>query len=72
MFEVLSKVDGRHATLAEVAFELVAISEGGREPGGDFGHGELRYGLRTTGASSLNSVAVGEGGFQALKGVGQD
>ena len=33
--EVLGEVDGRHPAFAEVAFDLVAVREGGRESGGD-------------------------------------
>ena len=40
--EVFGEVDSRHAALAEVALELVAVGEGCGEPGGDLGHGWLR------------------------------
>ncbi len=36
------KGDRRHAAFAEVAFDPVAVGEGGGEPGGDLGHGCLR------------------------------
>jgi len=39
VLEVLGEVDGRHAAFAEVAFDPVAVREGGREPGRDLGHG---------------------------------
>ena len=42
VLEVLGKVDGGHAALAKVAFDLVAVGQGGREPGGDLGHAEIR------------------------------
>ncbi len=35
--------DGRHATFAEVALELVAVGENGGEPGGNLGHGPIRW-----------------------------
>ncbi len=38
VLQVLSEVHGRHAAFAQVAFDLVAVSEGGRESGGDLGH----------------------------------
>ena len=38
VLEVLGQVYGGHATFAEVALDLVAVREGGREPGGDLGH----------------------------------
>ncbi len=38
MLEVLGQIDGRHAAFAQMAFDLVAVGEGGREPGGDLGH----------------------------------
>ena len=38
VLQVLSEVDGRHASFAEVALDFVAIGEGGREAGGDLGH----------------------------------
>ncbi len=39
VLQVLGEIHGRHAAFAEVAFDLVAVGEGGREPGGDLGHG---------------------------------
>ncbi len=39
VLQIVSEVDVRHAAFAQVAFNLVAVSEGGREPGGDLGHG---------------------------------
>ncbi len=39
VLEVLGEVDRRHAAFAEVALDLVAVREGGREAGGDLGHG---------------------------------
>ncbi len=39
VLQVLGDIDGRHAAFAQVAFDLVAVSEGGREPGGVLGHG---------------------------------
>ena len=32
-------VDVRHATFAQVAFDFVAVGQGGREPFGDLRHG---------------------------------
>ena len=43
--QVLREVDSRHAATAEFAFNGVAVSEGGREPGGNLGHG-AKIGLR--------------------------
>ena len=38
-------IDRCHATFAEVAFDQVAVGEGGREPARDLGHEEkLRFG----------------------------
>ncbi len=39
MLDVVGQIDVRHATFAQVAFDFVAVREGGREPGGDLGHG---------------------------------
>jgi hypothetical protein len=38
LLEVLGEVDGRHAAFAEVAFDPVAVREGGREAFSDVGH----------------------------------
>ena len=38
VFDVVGEVDRSHAAFAKVAFDPVAVSQGGREPGGDFGH----------------------------------
>ncbi len=38
VLQVLGQVDRRHAAFAEVAFDLVAVGEGGREPGGYLRH----------------------------------
>ena len=39
VLEILGQVYGRHATSAKRALDLVAVGEGGGEPGGDLGHG---------------------------------
>ena len=39
VLQIVGEADVRHATFAQVAFDLVAVGEGGREPGGDLGHG---------------------------------
>ncbi len=52
VLEILSQVDVRHATFAQVAFDLVAIREGGREPGGDLGDGPKMDRLRGFGEAS--------------------
>jgi hypothetical protein len=44
VFESVGEVDGRHPAFAEAAFDLVAVGEGGREPGGDLGHWETKMG----------------------------
>ncbi len=38
VLQVLGEVDIRHAPFAQVALELVAVRERGREAGGDLGH----------------------------------
>ena len=42
VFEVLSKIDGRHAAFAQEAFDFVPIGEGRGEPGGNLGHDPQR------------------------------
>jgi len=39
VLQVLSQVHRRHAAFAQVALDPVAVGQGGREPGGDLGHG---------------------------------
>ncbi len=38
VFEIVREADGGHAVFAQVAFELVTVGEGGREPGCDLRH----------------------------------
>ena len=38
VLQILSEVDGRHATGADLFLDGVAVGEGGREPGGELGH----------------------------------
>ena len=56
VFQIVGEVDVRHATFAQVAFDLVAVGEGGGEPGGVLGH---RLSSRTLPAAS------GSGGRRA-------
>ncbi len=38
VFEILGEVDSCHTAFADLPLKTVAVSEGGREPGGDLGH----------------------------------
>ncbi len=61
VLEVFGEVHRGHAAFAEVAFDLVAVSEGGREPGGDLGgfvHGQSDCTVTPLACSAATSVQL--------------
>ena len=53
-----AKKHGRHPALADPALDLVAIGEGGREPGGDLDHGleDATWRERARGAATVGAL----------------
>ena len=57
----------RHAAFAKVAFDPVAVSEGGREPGGDLGQfPTFAFNSSKKFSTTINSTASSEPGFRII------